>query len=606
VHVLGISGGYHDSAVAVISDGHVVSAVQEERFTRKKNDATFPVQSLKWCVEDAGITAKSLAAVVWYEKPLTKFVRVLKTFVAAGPRGLPAFPGAMDGWLRDKLWVAYTIDKALRSLDLRVPGKVMFCDHHMSHAAAAFYPSPFERAATLTFDGVGEWATSSIGRGWGSHVELRAEQHFPDSIGLLYSAFTQHCGFRVNSGEYKLMGLAPFGEPRFADEIRSEIVEISDDGTFSLNMDYFDFLAGRRTTSKKFDSLFGPARKPESEITERDCDLARSIQLVTEDIVLAIARHARDITGESDAVIAGGVGLNCVANGRLLREGPFDRLWVQPAAGDAGSSLGCALWAWHEVLGNPRPEPPKPDGMSGALLGPTIDTDEVVSWLEVADRPFLRFESEATLAERVAELIAEGAVVAVCRGRCEFGPRALGHRSILADARTTDMQQRLNLRVKKRESFRPFAPAVLAEHAEDWFDLGAESPYMTLVADVDARRWVDNHVGGSMTPEERVAQVRSAVPAITHVNHSARVQTVDATRAPWLHKVLAAFEADTGCPMLVNTSFNLRGEPIVLTAEDAYQTFIHADIDWLVLGDLLVDRSHQPPWSGGRACLELD
>lgn len=619
--VLGISALYHDAAAALVRDGEVVAAAQQERFSRRKHDPSFPLDAIAYCLTEGDVAPDGLTAVAYYDKPLTTFVRILKSYVAAGPRGIRTFPDAMQEWTGRKLWTSYEIEKGIRSLGWKMPKKLLYAEHHMSHAAAAFYPSPFERAAILTMDGVGEWATSSIGVGRGRTVELLREQRFPDSLGLLYSAFTAHCGFKVNSGEYKLMGLAPYGEPRFVDAILGELVELRDDGSLRLDLRYFDFLAGRRMTNKRFDRLFeGPARKPESPITARERDLAASIQKVVEEAVLRSAATAREITGESDLVLAGGVALNCVANGRLLREGPFERIWVQPAAGDAGSALGCALWATHQVLERSRTVH-TPDAMSGSYLGPSFDADEIVTELEAADRPFTRIADRSERAAHVAELIDNGSVVAVFQGRMEFGPRALGNRSILADARDPETQRTLNLKVKKREGFRPFAPAVLATEAENWFDLDAPSPYMTLVAQV-AKAQVrvpvgvgpgggDGSSGDDRTADADdltalVAQTRSTIPAVTHLDLSARVQTVDADQAPGLHAILSAFFDRTGCPVLVNTSFNVRGEPIVGTPEDAYRCFMTTDIDVLVLEDCILTKSDQPPWTGPEPELELD
>lgn len=608
VTILGISAFYHDAAAALVRDGVVVAAAQQERFSRRKHDPSFPLDAIAYCLAEGGVEPDGLTAVAYYDKPLTTFVRVVKSFVAAGPRSIRAFPTAMAEWANRKLWTSLEIERGIRSLGWQMPEDLFYAEHHVSHAAAAFYPSPFERAAIVTMDGVGEWATSSIGVGRGRTVELVREQRFPDSLGLLYSAFTYHCGFRVNSGEYKLMGLAPYGEPTYVDRILEQLVDLGDDGAMRMDLRYFDFLAGRRMTNRRFDRLFdGPARSPESPITQRECDLARSIQEVTEQAVCATARTARQITGEPNLVLAGGVALNGVANGRLRRLGTFDDIWVQPAAGDAGSALGCALWAYHQVLGHGR-TPTAPDAMSGAYLGPGFDADRIALDLEEAGRPFERIADPRARAERIAELLADGKVVAVLQGRMEFGPRALGNRSILADPRDPDAQRSLNLRVKKREGFRPFAPAVLAEHAEDWFELDGPSPYMGFVAPVaEARRRPPAHPDrGGASIVEIAGQVRSEIPAVTHVDHSARVQTVDAQQAPAFHRILTAFYERTGCPVLVNTSFNVRGEPIVATPDDAYRCFMHTDLDALVLEDCLLVRSEQPPWTGPAPEVEQD
>lgn len=602
VHLLGVSAFYHDAAAALVRDGEVVAAAQEERFTRLKNDAALPVEAIRYCLEEGGVEPDGIDAVVYYEKPITSFVRVLKTFTAIGPKGARTFPRAIDEMVRRKLWIAYELEKALRDLGYRRPGEMLYAEHHMSHAAAAYYPSPFDAACVLTFDGVGEWATSSIGVGRGRRLDLLQEMRFPHSIGLLYSAFTYSAGFKVNSGEYKLMGLAPFGEPTYRDAILEHLVDLREDGSFTADLRYFDYLSGRRMTNARFDELVGgPPRHPEEPIEQRHCDLARSIQDVIEEVVLRMARHAHELTGERRAVLGGGVALNCVANGRLLREGPFDEVWVQPAAGDAGSALGCALWAWHEVHEGERPRPPAPDGMQGALLGPAFDGELIAKELEAADRPHERIEDRDELARRVAGLIAEGGAVGVLSGRMEFGPRALGARSILADPRDPQMQRTLNLRIKQRESFRPFAPAVLAERAQEWFEFDGDSPYMSFVAPVKGADADEALASRSDNLTDRLDLVRSAIPAVTHVDGSARLQTVTAERAPWLHRLLVSFEELTGCPVLVNTSFNVRGEPIVRTPEEAYRCFMTTDLDHLVLEDCVLSKEDQPPWQGEAA-----
>ncbi|MEZ5322016.1 MAG: carbamoyltransferase N-terminal domain-containing protein [Microthrixaceae bacterium] len=604
--ILGVSAYYHDSAAALVLDGVVVAAAQQERFSRRKHDADFPIDAVRYCLETAGLSGERLDAVAYYEKPLTSLDRVLKSFTAAGPRGFRAFPRAMDEMLRRKLWIAYDIDKALRSLGCPRPEHRLFAEHHVSHAAAAFHPSPFDSACILTLDGVGEWATGSIGVGRGRRIELVKELRFPHSLGLLYSAFTVAAGFRANSGEYKLMGLAPFGEPTYVEAILEHLVELRPDGSFTLDMAYFDFLAGRRMTNRRFDRLFGgPARDPDEPITQRECDLARSIQDVTETIVLAIAAHAHELTGEPRVALAGGVALNCVANGRLLRHGPFDQIWVQPAAGDAGSAIGAALWAYHDVFANDR-TPATPDGMHGSLLGPRCDPDAVAAELTEQVRPYERLDDPGERARRVAGLLADGKAVAVLHGPMEFGPRALGARSILADPRGADTQRRLNRRIKRRESFRPFAPAVLAEHTSDWFDLDAPSPYMTLVAPVRNVDTVAAQRSRADNLTDRLALVESPIPAVTHVDGSARVQTVTAERSPELHRILTAFHELTDCPVLLNTSFNVRGEPIVATAQDAYRCFMTTDLDALLLETCLLYKEAQPPWTEGPAPVTPD
>ncbi len=607
VNVLGISALYHDSAAAVVSDGVVVAAAQEERFTRRKHDPSFPTNAIDWCLHHAGVAFDGLDAVVYYDKPLSTFSRILRSYAAAGTKGLRSVNAAVSEWVNRKLWTPYEIEKGLRNLGYDVPEPILFADHHTSHAAAAFFPSPFDRAAVLTVDGVGEWATSSIGCGTGRRLELLEEIRFPNSLGLLYSAFTYHAGFKVNSGEYKLMGLAPYGRPRFADAIREHLLDVTPEGSFTLDMRYFDFLAGTKMTSRRFDHLFGgPPRRPESAITQRECDLARSIQEVLEEVVLRMAAHVHDLTGERDLVMAGGVALNCVANSRLLAEGPFDRIWVQPAAGDAGSALGAALWAWHEVLEQPRVTDGR-DGMQGALLGPSFDADEISAELDRQGRPHQRITEPDERAARIADLLVSGNVVGMFQGRMEFGPRALGNRSILADPRDPEMQRVLNVKIKQRESFRPFAPAVLAEHAHEWFELSQESPYMLFTAPVAASRRDDaEEVGEDASIFEQLAAIRSEIPAVTHVDGSARVQTVDSDRAPAFHRLISAFHDLTGCPVVVNTSFNVRGEPIVHTPEDAYRCFMTTEMDVLVLEDCILQRSEQPEWTGPMPELELD
>jgi len=606
VHVLGISGLYHDSAAAVLRDGVVVAAAQEERFTRKKHDPAFPTNAIEWCLQEAGVSSDGLGAVAYYDKPLSTFSRVLRTYAAAGPAGLSSVHAAMSEWLNRKLWTPYAIEKGLNDLGYDTPEPLLFSDHHLSHAAAAFYPSPFEHAAVLTMDGVGEWATSSIGRGSGSRIELLEELRFPNSLGLLYSSFTYQAGFKVNSGEYKLMGLAPFGEPRFSEDILEHLIDLSPEGSFTLDMGYFDFLAGMKMTNARFDRVFGPPREPETPITQRECDLASSIQAVLEEIVLRMARHAHHLTGESNVVMAGGVALNCVANARLVAEGPFDAVWVQPAAGDAGSALGAALWAWHQIMGNERVVDAH-DGMRGALLGPVFDSATISAELNAAGRPHKRIEDSDERAAFVARLLADENVVGMFQGRMEFGPRALGSRSILADPRSQSMQRVLNEKIKQRESFRPFAPAVMAEHAAEWFELTHESPYMLFTAQVRPDRLGES----APTPQgadifDQLAGIRSEIPAVTHVDGSARVQTVDAARSPAFHQLLSAFNDLTGCPILVNTSFNVRGEPIVHTPDDAYRCFMNTDMDWLVIEDCVLDRADQPEWNHEGIVLELD
>ncbi len=596
MNVLGLSAFFHDSAAALLQDGRIMAAAQEERFTRKKHDDAFPTRAAEWCLEAAGIAVADLDAVVFYEKPLVKFERLLETSLAFAPRGFPAFVKAMPQWLQRKLHIPREIDRGLGG---SYEGPIVFATHHESHAASAFYPSPFDEAAVLTLDGVGEWSTATWGTGRGNHLRLEAEMRFPHSPGLLYSAFTLFCGFRVNSGEYKLMGLAPFGDPRYFDVILDEIVDLRDDGSFWLDQRFFDYCAGLKMTSGRFGRLFGgPPRQPDGPLTQREMDLAASIQKVLEEIVLRMARHVHARTGLHNLCLAGGVALNCVANGRLLREGPFQRLWIQPAAGDAGGALGAALAHWFNHLGRPRTARPD-DAQHGSLLGPEFAAAEIDAALACHAAVFESFADEAVLAEAVAAELASGRIVGHFAGAAEFGPRALGNRSILADPRVPDMQRRLNLAIKFRESFRPFAPAVLAERSRECFELEAESPYMLFVAPV---------VGGvppAVAPRsvglERLRDVRGPLPAVTHVDGSARVQTVDPARAPRFHAILDAFARRTGCPVLANTSFNIRGEPIVHDPADAYRCFMFTDMDVLVLGNNLLRKERQPPLAGADA-----
>ena len=580
--ILGISCWYHDAAAALVRDGRIVAAAQEERFTRKKHDPDFPKHAIAYCLREAGIDAKALDAVAFYDKPFLKFERLLETYLAYAPRGLRSYLQAMPLWIRQKLWIPDLLQK-----ELGYDGPLIFPEHHESHAASAFFPSPFERAAVLTTDGVGEWATTSWGVGEGNKLALRAELHFPHSLGLLYSAFTYFCGFRVNSGEYKLMGLAPYGEPRYVQQIYDELIDLKDDGSFRLNVEHFTYPHGLTMTGAAFERLFGgPRREAEAPLTQREMDLARSVQEVTEEVVLRMARHVHRETGEKNLCLAGGVALNCVATGRLLGEGPFERLWIQPAAGDAGGALGAALVAAHHWADGPREVQPG-DAMQGSFLGPAFPDDEIAAFLECEGIPHERLPDDEALVARVADLLAEGHVVGWFQGRMEFGPRALGNRSILADPRGTEVQRRVNLKIKFRESFRPFAPAVLAERCAEVFDLNVESPYMLLVAQVrDAR------IEGEGL--DRLRHIESAVPAVTHVDGSARIQTVDEARNPLFYALLRAFEQKTGCPVLVNTSFNVRGEPIMHTPQDAYRGFRRTHMDALALGRFVVTKAMLP------------
>jgi carbamoyltransferase len=586
--VLGISAFYHDSAACLLRDGEIVAAASEERFSRKKGDDSFPARAVEWCLRDSGIGVGELEAVAFYDKPLLKFERILETYLAIAPRGFRSFLKAGPLWLKEKLHTDRNIRESLGGYE----GAIFYAEHHESHAASAFLPSPFEEAAILTVDGVGEWATASIAHGVDSDFEILKELHWPDSLGLLYSAFTYYLGFRVNSGEYKVMGLAPYGEPRYVDSILERLVDLRDDGSFTLDQRHFDYLGGLTMTSAAFHELFGgPPRAPESEIERRHMDLARSVQVVCEEIMLRMARTAHSMTGSKRLCLAGGVALNCVANGRILREGPFEEIWIQPAAGDAGGALGCAMLAWTRQFGGRRVVRRGRDAMKGARLGPAYGDDEIEAFLRSEGATFDRLDDPALL-DRVASLLADGNVVGWFDGRMEFGPRALGGRSILGDPRDPRMQSQLNLKIKFRESFRPFAPSVLAAHAGEYFDLQVESPYMLLTAAVrDSHRVQTRRDSGVGSGFERLREVRSHIPAVTHVDWSARVQTVDAERSPRFHALIRAFERITGCSMLVNTSFNVRGEPIVCSPADAYRCFMRTEMDALVLGSFLLTRS---------------
>lgn len=589
--VLGISAFYHDSAACLVCDGNIVAAAQEERFTRKKHDHAFPHNAISYCLEEGGIDGGELSHVAFYDKPFLKFERLLETYLSFAPSGLPSFLKSMPLWLREKLWMGEMIRKELGGFE----GEMIYPEHHQSHAASAFFPSPFPEATVITMDGVGEWATASWGTGSGNRIELMRELHFPHSLGLLYTAFTYYTGFKVNSGEYKVMGLAPYGEPKYANLILDELMDLKEDGSFRMNMDYFNYCQGLTMTSRKFHKLLGgPPRKPESELTQRDMDLAASVQAVTEEVMLRTARYARRETGLRNLCLAGGVALNCVANGKILREGIFDDIWIQPAAGDAGGALGAALFAWHQILNGAREADGVHDLQQGSLLGPVWDNDSIETWLKGKDYPYRRLE-ETDAIDFTANAIADGKVVGWFSGRMEFGPRALGNRSIIGDARNPEMQSRMNLMIKQRESFRPFAPSVLEERVSDYFELDRPSPYMLLVAPVQPVRRT------KLTPEqenlfgtEKLKVPRSDVPAITHVDYSARVQTVDRERNARYHRLIKAFEKKTGCGLIINTSFNVRGEPIVCSPNDAYLCFMRTQMDMLALGDCLLLKKDQP------------
>ncbi|MHB0956053.1 MAG: carbamoyltransferase family protein [Pirellulaceae bacterium] len=591
--ILGISAFYHDSAAALVVDGRIVAAAQEERFSRKKHDAGFPQQAIDYCLGEAGLTPGDLDCVGFYDKPFQKFDRLLETYLAYAPRGFRSFLMAMPIWLRTKLHLPREMRRGLRDAYRR---RFVFTDHHESHAASAFFPSPFEEAAILTVDGVGEWATASYGSGRGHRIELTHQLSFPHSLGLLYSAFTYFCGFRVNSGEYKLMGLAPYGRPIYADLIRDRLLDIKPDGSFRMDMDYFNYCQGLTMTGRKFHDLFGgPPRKAESPLTQREMDLAASVQLVTEEIMMRMAQHVHRETGLKNLCLAGGVALNCVANGRILREGPFDNLWIQPAAGDAGGALGVALFIWHQLMDHPR-ETQENDSQCGSLLGPAPRDDEIRMFLDQASAVYQRFENDEQKSDRVADLLMAGQVVGWVQGRMEFGPRALGSRSILGDARNEQMQAVMNLKIKFRESFRPFAPSVLQERVHDYFAMRPQepSPYMLLVAPVREERRVKDHATSELCGLELRNAVRSVVPAITHVDYSARVQTVDQQRNPAYYRLLKAFERKTGCPVIINTSFNIRGEPIVCSPSEAYRCFLATNMDALVIENYLLIKADQP------------
>lgn len=598
MRVLGISAFYHDSAAALVEDGRIVAAAQEERFTRKKHDSGFPHRAVDFCLQRAGVALEAVDSVAFYDKPFLKFERLLETYLTFAPRGFASFRMAMPVWLREKLFQKDLLHKELRK---HGPGfdwktRLLFAEHHQSHAASAFYPSPFEEAVVLTVDGVGEWTTASVAIGRGNSLELVKEIHFPHSLGLLYSAFTYYTGFRVNSGEYKVMGLAPYGEPRYRDLILDRLVDLKDDGSFRLDQSYFDYCTGLTMTNGRFAELFGgPARRPDEPLTQRHMDLAASVQAVTEEAMLRTTRHLAAETGQRNLCLAGGVALNCVANGKILRDGRFEGLWVQPAAGDAGGALGAALAAYHRFHGAPRAVNGRGDTMAGAYLGPDFAQADIERRLTAAGARF-KVLGEAEVTGAAARALADGKAVGWFQGRMEFGPRALGARSILGDARSASMQKLLNLKVKYRESFRPFAPSVLGEDVADWFEMEGESPYMLLVADVrKKRRRAMTDAEKALFGIDKLNIVRSEIPAVTHVDYSARIQTVHADTNPRYHALISAFKALTGCPVIVNTSFNVRGEPIVCTPEDAWRCFMGTDIEVLVVGNCWLAKDAQDP-----------
>ena len=628
VSILGISAFYHDSAACLVIDGDIVAAAQEERFTRIKHDHRFPVNAARYCLSEANLSVAQLDYVGFYDKPLLKFDRLLETYLDYSPAGFSSFLKSMPLWMREKLWMPDLIrtelaktdgdedERRAKKLGKKFEWKLLFGDHHESHAASAFYPSPFEEAAILTIDGVGEWATSSIGVGKGNEITLLKELRYPDSLGLLYSAFTYYTGFKVNSGEYKVMGLAPYGEPKYVEAIKNNLLEIGEDGSLRMNHDYFSYSQGLRMTNKAFDKVFGgPPRKPETRISQREMDLARSIQVITEEVMLKMVRFAKRETQMKHLCLAGGVALNCVANGRVLREVPFDGIWIQPAAGDAGGSLGIALAIWHRYLNKPRTSaesigkwkpqdqirsnglPAYADAMKGSYLGPRDSEEEIAKFLMSKSVPYQRHSRE-DLPGVVADLLAQGKVIGLHQGRMEFGPRALGGRSIIGDARSPEMQSVMNLKIKYRESFRPFAPSVLRERVSEWFDLDTDSPYMLLVADVnESKRRTMTDEEKQLWGIEKLNVKRSEIPAVTHVDYSARIQTVRRETNPLYWDILEAFRQRTGCPVLVNTSFNVRGEPIVCSPADSYRCFMRTEMDFLVLENFILDKKDQPAFA---------
>ena len=598
-YILGISAFYHDSAAALIGDGELLAAAQEERFSRKKHDPAFPAQAIAYCLDEAGISLADVHSIVFYDKPLLKFERLLETYLSYAPRGFKSFMTAIPVWIKEKLFLKKMLKQELSTVsgitEAELP-TLLFTEHHQSHAASAFYPSPYESAAVMCLDGVGEWATTSVWVGEKNQLTPQWEIDFPHSLGLLYSAFTYYTGFRVNSGEYKLMGLAPYGEPIYVDLILDNLLDLKEDGTFRLNMEYFGYATGLTMTNKRFAKLFGqPAREPEAELTQREMDIARSIQVVTEEIVLRLARTVHQETGLDNLCLAGGVALNCVANGRLLREGPFKSIWIQPAAGDAGGAIGAALSAYHEYEGKPR-QVQAGDAMKGAYLGPSYDAQAIREYLDSVGAVYQELNDEPLFAA-VAEQLEQEKVIGWFAGRMEFGPRALGGRSIIGDARSKKMQSVMNLKIKYRESFRPFAPLIKHDKVSEWFDHEGPSPYMLIVAPVkESKRTLMSEEQAKLFGIDKLNVPRSEIPAVTHVDYSARLQTVHPETNPRFYNLLDAFEQKTGCPLLVNTSFNVRGEPIVNTPEDAYRCFMRTEMDFLVLENFLIDKTQQPNW----------
>ena len=606
MNILGISCFYHDSAACLVRDGEIIAAVQEERFTRKKHDFNFPVNSINWCLEEGGITAKDLGFVVFYDKPFVKFERILETFLSYAPSGIRQFIQAMPLWLKQKLWISDLIQKELRGYK----GKILFTEHHESHAASAFYPSPFKEAAFLTMDGVGEWDTASFGIGKDNGIEILYTLKFPHSLGLLYSTFTYYTGFKVNSGEYKLMGLAPYGEPKYENLILKELIDLKEDGSFKLNMKYFGYCNGLKMTNWSFERLFaGRARKPESRITQKEMDIAASIQKVTEEIMLKTARHVHKVTGQDKLCLAGGVALNCVGNGRILREGPFKEIWIQPASGDAGGALGAALLVWYKYLGNRRTVEDKNDRQKASFLGPHY-SDEYIEDFLIKEGLTYKKLVYLDIPQAVSDLVIQGKVIGWFQGRLEFGPRALGARSIIGDARNPEMQAKMNLKIKYRESFRPFAPTVLRDKVSDWFDLDRESPYMLLVAQVlEDKRIKFGNPENRLQGFDKLKIKRSVIPAVTHIDYSARIQTIKREDHSLYYDTIDAFCKKTGCPVIINTSFNVRGEPLVCSPEDAFKCFMRTEMDYLIMGSFLLDKREQKPAKldiGWQEVFELD
>ncbi len=591
MNILGISAFYHDSAASLVQNGKIVSAAQEERFTRKKHDPSFPINAIKYCLQNSGLTGKDLNYVAFYDKPFLKFERILETYLSYAPIGIKSFIKAVPLWIKQKIWMKELIKK-----ELGYEGKIIFTEHHESHAASAFFPSPFQEAAFLTIDGVGEWATASYGIGKNEKIQILAEIHFPHSLGLLYSAFTYYTGFKVNSAEYKVMGLAPYGEPKYKDLILSELMDLKEDGSFKMNMKYFNYCAGLTMTNRRFNKLFGgPPRKPESRLTQREMDLARSVQEVTEEVMLRMARHIHKETGQKNLCLAGGVALNCVGNGRILRECPFKNIWIQPDAGDAGGALGAALFVWYQYMGNSRITDGRKDFQYGSYLGPKFENGYISDYLKKHDISYTELSDEE-IPEKIADLIAEQKVIGWFQGRMEFGPRALGNRSIIGDARSPKMQEIMNLKIKFRESFRPFAPSVLKEKVSDFFEIDRESPYMLLVAPVK------KEIQREMSDEEqklfgldKLHVLRSSIPTVTHIDYSARIQTVNNNDNPLYYRMITKFDEKYGCPVIINTSFNVRGEPIVCTPEDAYLCFMRTNMDYLIMGNFLIEKKEQKP-----------